>query len=65
MRWRNWKLYLNPSITLYDLENDPGERKPIQNRDLSRKLRGMVILFQEEMRLDTRPGGDVYLNRNH
>ena len=64
VRWQNWKLYLNPSITLYDLEKDPGERKPIQNRDLSRKLRGMVILFQEEMRLDTRPGGDVYLKNN-
>ena len=31
VRWNNWKLYLNPSLELYDLSKDPGgsqEEKP-------------------------------------
>lgn len=59
VRWRNWKLRLNPSLELYDLAADPGETKPARNRDISRKLRGMAILFQEEMRLDARRAGRV------
>lgn len=59
VRWRNWKLYLNPSPILYDLEKDPGESKLVRNRDIIRKLRGMAILFQEEMRLDARPAGQA------
>ncbi len=59
VRWRNWKLYLNPSLVLYDLAKDPGESQPARNRDVMRKLRGMAILFQEEMRLDARPAGDA------
>ncbi len=59
VRWRHWKLYLNPSLTLYDLANDPGESTPVRNGAVLRKLRGMAILFQEEMRLDARPAGDV------
>ena len=58
VRWRNWKLYLNPQLELYDLKDDPGESKPIRDRGILRKLRGMAILFQEEMRLDARPAGD-------
>lgn len=65
VRWKNWKLYLNPTLRLYDLEKDPGEKKRLVNRDISRKLRGMAILFQEEMRLDSRPAGDVYLRGEH
>lgn len=61
VRSGEWKLYLNPSMTLYNLKNDPGERSPVRNNQISRKLRGMTILFQNEMRLDTRPGGDEYL----
>lgn len=57
VRWRNWKLYLNPSLELYDLAQDPGESRPARNRDIIRKLRGMAILFQNEMRLDARPAG--------
>jgi pectinesterase len=57
VRWRNWKLYLNPSLTLYDLAKDPGESKLARNREITRKLRGMAIMFQEEMRLDARPAG--------
>ena len=61
VRWRQWKLSLNPSLQLFDLTNDPGETNPIRNRAISRKLRGMAILFQEEMRLDARPSGDAFV----
>ncbi|MGY8674883.1 MAG: sulfatase-like hydrolase/transferase, partial [Verrucomicrobiia bacterium] len=59
VRSKNWKLYLNPSLELYDLEKDPGELKLVRNREMLRKLRGMAILFQEEMRRDARPAGEV------
>ncbi|MDG1895227.1 MAG: sulfatase-like hydrolase/transferase [Fuerstiella sp.] len=59
VRWRNWKLNLNPSPELYDLAKDPGEYELVRNRDISRKLRGMAVLFQEEMRLDTRQAGEA------
>lgn len=59
VRWRNWKLRLNPQLELFDLMKDPGESRPARNRDIARKLRGMVILFEEEMRLDARPAGEV------
>jgi len=59
VRWRQWKLQLHPGLLLYDLVNDPGESKPVRNRQISRKLRGMAILFQEEMRLDARPAGNL------
>jgi arylsulfatase A len=61
VRWRNWKLFLNPSLELYDLAKDPGESKLARNPEVLRKLRGMAILFQEEMRLDARPAGDAPL----
>ena len=57
VRWRQWKLYLNPSLQLFDLTKDPGERTPVRNGKTARKLRGMAILFQEEMRTGTRPAG--------
>ena len=59
VRWRNWKMYLNPSLELYDLSIDPGESKLVRNRDIVRKLRGMSVLFQEEMLTDARPPGRV------
>lgn len=59
VRWRNWKLYLNPSLELYDLVEDPGESEQVRNGEIIRKLRGMAILFQEEMQLDARPAGEV------
>lgn len=57
VRWRDWKLYLNPRLTLFNLKQDPGETTPVRNGKVLRKLRGMAILFQEEMRLDARPSG--------
>lgn len=50
VRSGKWKLSLNPTLTLYDLEHDPGEREPVNNREMKRKLRGMVIQFQREMK---------------
>ncbi len=58
VRWRNWKLYLNPTLQLYDLEKDPGETTLVRNSDMLRKLRGMAVLFQHEMRTDARPAGE-------
>ncbi len=50
VRSGKWKLSLNPSLLLYDLEKDPGERVPVNNWKIKSKLRGMVIQFQREMR---------------
>ena len=58
-----WKLVLHPRPALYHLTDDPGERKPVSNRKMLRKLRGMVVMFQEEMRRDARPAGEVRLNK--
>ena len=63
VRWRNWKLYLNPSLQLYDLVTDPAESKLVRNGEIIRKLRGMAILFQEEMRRDARPAGQFAVPR--
>jgi len=49
VRSGKWKLSLNPSLQLFDLEQDPGEHVPVNNREIKRKLRGMVIQFQREM----------------
>jgi len=57
VRWRNWKLVLNPSLQLFDLAADPGESDPVRNGEIIRKMRGMAILFQHEMLLDARPPG--------
>ncbi|MDA7887368.1 alpha/beta fold hydrolase [bacterium] len=57
VRWLNWKLYLNPSLQLYDLAKDPGETKLVRNPAVIRKLRGMSIMFQDEMQFDARPAG--------
>jgi len=59
VRWDKWKLYLNPMLVLYDLESDPGETTPARNGEIIRKLRGMTVLFQEEMTLDARKPGIV------
>jgi arylsulfatase A-like enzyme len=59
VRWDKWKLQLNPNLELYDLENDPGETKRVRNGRITRKLRGMAIMFQEEMRIGARPAGEL------
>ena len=59
VRWEKWKLQLNPSLVLYDLAEDPGESKPVGNGQIIRKLRGMAVLFQEEMRTGSRPAGEI------
>ncbi len=59
VRSKPWKLFLNPKPTLYNLADDPGERKPVFNGQVIRKLRGMAVIFQEEMRRDARPAGEV------
>ncbi|MCA9052447.1 MAG: sulfatase-like hydrolase/transferase [Planctomycetaceae bacterium] len=64
VRWRNWKLFLDPSLDLYDLERDPGESTVVRNAEIIRKLRGMAIMFQEEMRLDARPAGEADVPRS-
>ena len=53
VRSGKWKLALHPSLTLYDLEKDPGEHVPVDNWDVKTKLRGMAVQFQREM---NRPG---------
>jgi arylsulfatase A-like enzyme len=58
VRAGKYKAMLNPRITVYDLEKDPKESKPIRNRELSRKLRGMAVMFQEEMSRDARKAGE-------
>lgn len=63
VRWRNWKLYLNPSLELFDLAEDPGELSPVKNGEVIRKLRGMTVLFQEEMRRDARAAGETTQSR--
>ncbi len=49
VRSGKWKLMLSPSLQLYDLQSDPGESKPVRNGKVIRKLRGMAVMFQEEM----------------
>ncbi len=49
VRSGRWKLSLSPMLQLVDLESDPGETKPVRNPQVMRKLRGMAVMFQEEM----------------
>lgn len=51
------KMYLNPQLTIYDLEKDPGETTPVRGPDLVKRLRGMAVMFQEEMSRDARKAG--------
>lgn len=49
VRSGNWKLSLSPTLQLFDLATDPAELKPVRNPEAIRKLRGLAVLFQEEM----------------
>jgi len=44
-----WKLTLSPALQLFNLETDPGENRPVRNPQMLRKLRGMAVMFQEEL----------------
>ncbi len=57
VRSGRWKLHLNPQLQLFDLQADPGEKHPVRNAQTIRKLRGMAVMFQEEMVTGTRPVG--------
>jgi arylsulfatase A-like enzyme len=59
VRSGRYKMYLNPQLTIHDLEADPGESKPVRDQDLLRKLRGMAVMFQEEMSRDARQAGEA------
>ena len=54
VRFEQWKLVLSPSLTLYNLADDPGESTPVRNGEMARKLRGMAVLFEREMQADAR-----------
>lgn len=58
VRSGKYKAMLNPRLTIYDLEADPKESKPVRNRQINRKLRGMAVMFQEEMSRDARKAGE-------
>jgi arylsulfatase A-like enzyme len=57
VRSGDYKLFLNPQLTIYDLEKDPGETTPIRKAGLVKRLRGMAVMFQEEMSRDARKAG--------
>ena len=59
VRSGKWKLHLNPELRLYDLEKDPGETTPVRNGPMTWKMRGMAVLFQDEMRMFARPAGEA------
>ncbi|MEM9018563.1 MAG: sulfatase [Verrucomicrobiota bacterium] len=59
VRSGQYKLFLNPSLTIYDLEADPGETKPVRGPGLVKRLRGMAVMFQEEMSRDARQAGEA------
>jgi arylsulfatase A-like enzyme len=59
VRSGRWKLFLTPALQLFDLEADPGETRPVKNPRVARKLRGMAVVFQEEMSRDARPAGRI------
>lgn len=59
VRSGKWKLNLLPQHELFDLEADPAERTPVRNQEVSRMLTGMALLFQDEMRRDRRPLGEL------
>ena len=50
VRSGKWKLSLHPNLTLYNLEEDPGERSPVNDWKVKTKLRGMVIQYLREMK---------------
>ncbi len=60
VRSGSYKMFLNPTLTVYDLENDPGETTPVREKGLVKRLRGMAVMFQEEMSRDARQAGESH-----
>ena len=58
VRSGKYKMFLNPQLTIYDLEADPGESKAFRGPEVLGKLRGMAVMFQEEMSRDARQAGE-------
>ena len=56
-----WKLHLNPTPILYNLEEDVAERNDVTRRhfDVVRRLRDLAISFQEDLRRNSRPAGEI------
>jgi arylsulfatase A-like enzyme len=59
VRSGRYKMYLNPQLTIYDLDADPGETTPVRQKNLVKRLRGMAVMFQEEMSRDARQAGEA------
>lgn len=55
VRSGKWKLVLSPALQLFDLATDPGEHKPLRDPATTRRLRGLAVLFQEEMSAHLQP----------
>jgi arylsulfatase A-like enzyme len=58
VRSGDFKLMLSPQLTLYNLAKDLGETKVVRGPEV-RKLRGMAVMFQEEMNRDARQAGEA------
>jgi arylsulfatase A-like enzyme len=61
VRSGKWKLFLNPQPVLYNLEEDIAEQNNVfkGNAAIVRELRDKAIAFQEDMRRNMRPAGQV------
>lgn len=59
VRSGDFKMTMAPRITVYNLKEDPSESTPVRERELLRRMRGMAVLFQEEMSLTSRRPGYV------
>jgi len=61
VRSGKWKLFLNPQPALYNLEQDIAEQHNVVkgNGKIVRALRDKAIAFQEDMRRNMRPAGQV------
>ncbi len=61
VRSGKWKLHLNPTPALYDLEADVGEQNDVARRhpQVVHRLRMLALEFQEDMRKNARSAGEL------
>lgn len=61
VRSGKWKLFLNPQPALYNLERDIAEQQNVVkgNGAIVRELRNKAVAFQEDMRRNMRPAGQM------